>query len=63
MNHICGECGYSKTCSEEEFMIHMHLHDELDALLEQMGITQEEKQFKVTITTPDGETFESYSDD
>ena len=50
MQHICGDCGFSKECSEEEFLEHMYLCTYLDDLMEQMGVVKEEKQFKVTIT-------------
>lgn len=42
MNHICAECGFSKTCTEDEFMEHIMLHDAMDDMFEEMGIVQEQ---------------------
>lgn len=42
-----------KKCSDDEFMVHMSLHDEMDEMFEELGIVQEQMQFKVTITPPE----------
>lgn len=42
MNNLCAECGFEKECSEEEFMSHMYLHDEMDAICDELGIAQEQ---------------------
>lgn len=41
MKNLCAECGFEKECSEEEFMSHMYLHDEMDEFFESLGIEQE----------------------
>ena len=51
--NTCIECGFTKECTEDEFMNHMFLHDELDAILEELGIVQEPMQFSISITPAD----------
>ena len=42
MINVCGDCGFRKDCSAEEFMSHLWLHDEVeetmhDALVSMQG--------------------------
>ena len=41
MINICAECGFQKESTTEEFAQHIWLHDEMDALFEELGIEQE----------------------
>lgn len=47
--NICIECGFEKTCTEEEFAQHVFSHDELDMILAEMGVVQEQRNYSFTI--------------
>lgn len=51
MNHICADCGFSKTCSEDEFMEHIRFHDYLDEVLEEVGILPAEPAVLLTLNS------------
>lgn len=51
--NTCLECGFTKECTHDEFMIHMRFHDEWYSLMEELGIEQEVPQFEITITPPE----------
>ena len=42
-----------KECTEDEFAQHVFFHYELDAILEELGIVQEERQFSISIIPAD----------
>lgn len=54
MKNTCLECGFTKDCTEDEFMVHMRFHDELDGLMEELVMIQEEPQLIITISFSDG---------
>lgn len=54
MNHVCADCGFSKTCSEDEFMEHIRFHDYMDEVLEEIGILPAEPAVRFTFTSVDG---------
>lgn len=41
MYNLCAECGFEKECTQDEFLAHMFLHDEIDDICEELGIVQE----------------------
>lgn len=51
MINICAECGFGKDCTQDEFMQHIWLHDEMDAVLDELGIEQEQSW---GVSTEDG---------
>lgn len=53
MINICLDCGFEKDCSHDEFMSHMRLHDELDDILNELGIALPEPVCRITIEAPD----------
>lgn len=51
MRHICTDCGFTKECSDDEFMKHMIFHEYFDEVLLELGMLPPEPVVILTVFT------------
>lgn len=50
MPNFCTDCGFTKICTQQEFMSHMSLHSELDDICEELGLEQDRLRIDFSFT-------------